>query len=90
MDSFTTEAFTLLGIGLGVIGLRTGLRYNQVGGLRGFQADDYLMLVAAMVYSCETFLAYSVGAYWLGLANNSMTDEERANLDPNSHEFYLR
>lgn len=90
MDSFTTEAFTLLGVGLGVIALRTGIRYNQVGGLHGFVADDYLMLLAAVVYSCETFLAYSVGAHWQGLANNSMTDEERASLDPSSHEYYLR
>lgn len=38
----------------------------------------------------ETVLAYIVGAYWKGLANNSMTDEERAALDPNSEEWRLR
>jgi hypothetical protein len=42
------------------------------------------------VYSAETFLAYSVGAYWHGLANNAMTDEQRRLLDPASEEYRLR
>lgn len=89
MDSFTIEAFTLLGVGLLVIGLRTFARISG-GGLRGLQPDDYLMLLAAIVYSIETALAYSVGAYWHGLANNGMTDEQRKNLDPSSEEARLR
>ncbi len=47
MSSFTTEAFTLLGIGLGVIFLRTYARLSK-GGLAGFKPDDYLMLLAAV------------------------------------------
>jgi len=43
-----------------------------------------------IAYSAETALAYSVGAYWRGLANNGMTDEQRRLLDPNSEEFMLR
>ena len=43
-----------------------------------------------ILYSAETALAYSVGAYWRGLANNGMTDEERLLLDPSSQEFMLR
>lgn len=43
-----------------------------------------------ILYSGETALAYSVGAYWRGLANNGMTDEQRRLLDPNSEEFMLR
>ncbi|KAK3389147.1 hypothetical protein B0H63DRAFT_94846 [Podospora didyma] len=89
MDAFTREAFVLLGVGLLVIGLRSYVRITTVG-IRGLQADDYLMLVAAVAYSIETALAYSVGAYWKGLANNAMTDEQRLLLDPASEEFRLR
>jgi hypothetical protein len=97
-------------VGLAVTGLRTFLRYKQCAGFSNFQADDYLILVAAVcwklcfcslfskspaklaqvVYSAETFLAYSVGAWWFGLANNAMTDEEREALQPNDPEFSLR
>ncbi|KAK0637031.1 hypothetical protein B0T17DRAFT_613676 [Bombardia bombarda] len=89
MDAFTTEAFTLLGLGLSIIGLRLYARISTVGYKR-LQADDYLMILAAIVYSIETALAYSVGAYWHGLANNAMTDEERRLLDPSSEEYRLR
>lgn len=89
MDSFTKEAFTLLGVGLGVITLRLIARITTVGYKR-LQADDYLMVVAAAVYSVETYLAYSVGAYWHGLANNGMTDEQRRLLDPASEEYRMR
>lgn len=34
--------------------------------------------------------AYFVVAYWKGLANNGMTDEQRAALDPSSVEWDLR
>ncbi|KAF2139766.1 uncharacterized protein K452DRAFT_232126 [Aplosporella prunicola CBS 121167] len=88
-DSFTTEAFTLLSVGIVVIALRTTARITSVG-VRGFHLDDYLILVAAVVYGLETAAAYIVGAWWFGLANNGMTDAERKALDPNSHEYYLR
>jgi hypothetical protein len=105
MDAFTTEAFTLLGVGLFVITLRTIARLTSVG-LGGLKADDYLMILAAVrpvliryprltnilqgVYSVETYLAYSVGAFWHGLANNGMTDEQRRLLSPSSEEYRLR
>ncbi|KAK6207742.1 hypothetical protein QIS74_12823 [Colletotrichum tabaci] len=89
MSDFTTEAFTLLGVAIGVIVLRTYARVKAVG-IKHLQADDYLMLLVAVTYSAETALAYSVGAYWRGLANNGMTDEERRNLDPASEEFKIR
>lgn len=107
MDAFVTEAFTLLGVALLFIGLRSYVRISTVG-WKGLQADDYLMWVAAVsavgsrclyfcancldkiAYSAETALAYSVGAYWRGLANNGMTDEQRELLEPNSEEFMLR
>ncbi|KAJ6179944.1 hypothetical protein N7519_010405 [Penicillium mononematosum] len=89
MDGFNTEAFTLLGVAIAVIGLRTTARWIMVGP-KGFQADDYLMLVACVVYGLETGAAYMVGAWFMGLANNAMTDEQRKNLSPDSEEYRLR
>ncbi|KAJ9637880.1 hypothetical protein H2199_007375 [Coniosporium tulheliwenetii] len=89
MDSFTIEAFTLLGTGIFIIGLRLFARITAVG-IKNLALDDYLMCLAAIVYALETVTAYAVGAWWRGLANNGMTDEQRKNLDANSHEFYLR
>ncbi|KAK4169641.1 hypothetical protein QBC43DRAFT_37082 [Cladorrhinum sp. PSN259] len=89
MGDFVTEAFALLGVGLLIIGLRLYVRISTVG-FRCLQPDDYLMALAAVVYSVETYLAYSVGVLWKGLANNAMTDQERQSLDPNSEEYSLR
>jgi hypothetical protein len=47
MSSFVTEAFALLGVGLGVIALRLAARITSVG-IRGLKADDYLMVLAAV------------------------------------------
>ncbi len=46
-DSFTTEAFTLLGVGIAIIILRVIARVIAVG-IKRFQFDDYLMCVAAV------------------------------------------
>ncbi|KAF2133689.1 hypothetical protein P153DRAFT_419597 [Dothidotthia symphoricarpi CBS 119687] len=88
-SSFTIEAFTLLGVAILVIALRIVLRTNSVG-VRGLQMDDYLMCVVAVIYSFETIAAHAVGAKWLGLANNGMTDEQRQMLKPSSEEHRLR
>lgn len=50
MGDFVTEAFTLLGVAIVIIGLRTTARWIMVGP-KNFQADDYLMLLA-----CVSFL----------------------------------
>ncbi|KAI9879363.1 MAG: hypothetical protein M1830_008751 [Pleopsidium flavum] len=89
MGDFITEAFTLLAVAIVIIGLRTYARATSAG-IRNFEIDDYFMLVAAVVYSLETAAAYSVGAKFHGLANNSMTDEERTTLVPNSPEWNMR
>ncbi|KAJ5213780.1 hypothetical protein N7449_000949 [Penicillium cf. viridicatum] len=89
MDGFNTEAFTLLGVAIVTIGLRMTARWIMVGP-KGFQADDYLMIVACVVYGLETGAAYMVGAWFMGLANNSMTDEQRKKLLPDSEEYRLR
>ncbi|KAL1582165.1 hypothetical protein WHR41_09040 [Cladosporium halotolerans] len=86
---FNIEAFTLLGIGITIIALRTYARVSAVG-LRRLQADDYLVWFAAVCYAVETALAYSVGNAAHGLANNGMTPAERAALSPESPEFALR
>ena len=41
------EAFTLLALGLVIIGLRTVVRWRQVGPAN-FQLDDYLMVLAGV------------------------------------------
>ncbi|KAI1773934.1 hypothetical protein F4818DRAFT_442689 [Hypoxylon cercidicola] len=43
-----------------------------------------------LVYTAESVMAHITVAYWLGLANNNMTDAERAVLDPESDEWRLR
>ena len=47
-------------------------------------------LAQQVVYGLETGAAYSVGAHFMGLANNSMTPEQRETLSPESQEFHLR
>ncbi|OMP86612.1 hypothetical protein BK809_0003783 [Diplodia seriata] len=88
-DSFGNEAFTLLSLGIVVICCRLAARVRMVG-VRQLDFDDYLMCFVAVVYSLETATAYLVGARYMGLANNGMTDDERAALDPSSHEASLR
>lgn len=108
-DAFTKEAFSLLGVGIVVVTLRTYSRWTFAG-VRQFMLDDYLMLLAVVrslvtlswqspfevlisqqvVYGLETGAAYSVGARYHGLANNSMTDHERKSLSPDSKEYALR
>ncbi|EFX02433.1 hypothetical protein CMQ_2482 [Grosmannia clavigera kw1407] len=85
----TAEGFSLMAIGLVFIFFRLFTRVYTLG-WSGIKSDDILMIVAGVAYSAETALSYSVTTYWLGLANNGMTDAERAALDPSSHEHYLR
>ncbi|KAI1610825.1 hypothetical protein EDD36DRAFT_466832 [Exophiala viscosa] len=88
-STFDTEVFTLLGIGVFVVAVRTASRVATAG-IKGLWADDYLMLFATVVYGLESGTAYAVGAWWHGLANNGMTNEERRTLDPNSQEYEFR
>ncbi|KAJ5092648.1 hypothetical protein NUU61_007518 [Penicillium alfredii] len=89
MGDFVTEAFTLLAVAIVIIGLRTTARWIMVGP-KNFQPDDFLMLLACVVYGLETGAAYMVGTWFKGLANNSMTDEQRLMLSPSSGEYHLR
>ncbi|KAK0762928.1 hypothetical protein N5P37_004454 [Trichoderma harzianum] len=86
---FTVEAFTLLAVGIAITVLRTFARV-RFAGWRGLSGDDYLAWVAILFYIAETCLAYSVGNAANGLANNNMTDEQRAALSPDDPEYHLR
>ncbi|KAG8168529.1 hypothetical protein KVR01_001278 [Diaporthe batatas] len=87
--SFTHDGFIFLGIGIAVTLLRTWARWDQAG-FKRFQADDYLVWLALILYGGETASNYLFVKFSQGLANNDMTDEERAALDPNSDEFSMR
>lgn len=67
--NFVAESWTYLGIALVTVGLRIGSRCHTAGFLK-LNPDDYLMIVAALLYTAETATAHYVGAYWFGLANN--------------------
>ncbi|GKZ38700.1 hypothetical protein AbraIFM66950_011069 [Aspergillus brasiliensis] len=82
-DDFAVEAFTLLAIAIVTIVIRIIARWFTAG-WKNFMLDDYLMLLAGVVYGLETGAAYCVGAWWQGLANNAMTDAERAALSPSA------
>ncbi|ROV88060.1 hypothetical protein VMCG_10397 [Cytospora schulzeri] len=88
-QEFINEVWGLQGVAYLVLGLRYYSRIVTLG-WRKFALDDYLIAVATVVYTAESVAAYYVVAYWKGLANNGMTDEERAALDPNSEEWQLR
>ena len=49
-----------------------------------------LMLLSQLIYTTQSTLAYFAVNYAQGLANNSMTDEQRAALSPDSPEYHFR
>ncbi|RFU73934.1 hypothetical protein TARUN_8315 [Trichoderma arundinaceum] len=88
-QQFVVEAWTLLAVGIAITILRTVSRIRSAG-VRGLGGDDYLAWLAVMFYIAETSLAYSVGNVANGLANNGMTDAQRAALSPDDPEYRLR
>lgn len=88
-EEFNRELWILLSFGTLVTVLRTYARVRAVG-FRNLQPDDYLAWVGMTFYGIESGLAYSVGAYARGLANNGMTDAHRAALPVDSEEHRLR
>ncbi|KAM7185647.1 hypothetical protein V8F20_011725 [Naviculisporaceae sp. PSN 640] len=89
MREFTIEAFTLFAVALSVTILRTYARMRGEG-IRGLGWEDYLVWLGVIAYAIETGLAYSVGAVARGMANNGMTDKQRAALSPDDPEYALR
>lgn len=59
-------------------------------GVRDLQADDLIVWLAVLLYITQSALAYFAVNHGQGLANNAMTDTERAALSPNSTEYHLR
>ncbi|RYP15619.1 hypothetical protein DL765_005598 [Monosporascus sp. GIB2] len=49
-----------------------------------------LLTAAQLVYTAESVMAHLVVAYWKGLANNAMADEQRRLPDPASEAWRLR
>ena len=89
MNSFSTEAWTFLALGIVTILIRTYARWRLVR-WKGLWIDDYLMLLVIIPYAIETTLAHIVATSAHGLANSGMTDEERAGLSPDSDEYRWR
>ncbi|KAI1205330.1 uncharacterized protein F4807DRAFT_464807 [Annulohypoxylon truncatum] len=87
--AFVREVWGLQGAAYLVVGLRYYSRLSTLG-WRSLSLDDVIMFLAIVVYTAESLMAYLVVAFWHGLANNALTDEQRAEIDPHSHEWYLR
>lgn len=85
------EAWILLAFGILITGLRTYARVRAVG-WAGLQWDDFLAWGGSASHAVETSLIhyYCTTAKTMALANDSMTDEYRMNLDPASREYWLR
>ncbi|GAQ35537.1 hypothetical protein ASPNIDRAFT_194165 [Aspergillus niger] len=77
------QLWTLYGIGCVVTLLRTYSQCKDLG-WRRLRLDDYLIWVAIVFYTAQVALAYSVGNAAHGLANNSMTEAQRAALAPDT------
>lgn len=56
----------------------------------GQWGNRHLTYVIQGAYSAESALAYQVVANYDGLANNGMTDQQRADLSPDSDEYRMR
>ncbi|EMR63676.1 hypothetical protein UCREL1_9373 [Eutypa lata UCREL1] len=82
------QLWTLFSIGVSVTILRTYARSKAVG-MRNLRADDFLVWIAILFYSTQTALAHSVGSVAHGLANNGITDAERAALSPDDPEYQM-
>ncbi|GKZ25189.1 hypothetical protein AbraIFM66951_001113 [Aspergillus brasiliensis] len=80
------QLWTLYAIGVAVTLLRTYSQCKDLG-WRRLRLDDYLIWVAIVFYTAQVALAYSVGNVAHGLANNSMTNDQRAALSPDSAEY---
>ncbi|KAK4129231.1 hypothetical protein N657DRAFT_609369 [Parathielavia appendiculata] len=87
--TFNITLWTLYAVGVLVTVLRTYARVMAVGWKR-FEADDILVWVAVLLYSTQTTLGYEVGNLAHGLANNGMTEAQRAALATANVEYGMR
>ncbi|KAK4156699.1 hypothetical protein C8A00DRAFT_12410 [Chaetomidium leptoderma] len=86
---FLIELWVLLGTAILVVVLRFVSRIRTIG-WRNLSWDDTLMAVAIIVHTTESTLCHYLVLNAKGLANNAMTDEARAALDPLSEEYSAR
>lgn len=82
----TIEIWTLFAIGVVATALRTYARMRSVG-VKGLTLDDYLVWLGVIFYAAQSALGWNIGYAAHGLANNAMTDEERAALQLDDPEF---
>ncbi|KAK5662337.1 hypothetical protein OQA88_8244 [Cercophora sp. LCS_1] len=87
--TFNITLWTLYAFGVMVTALRMYARAKAVGWKR-LEGDDYLALLAVVLYSVQSTLGYQIGNLARGLANNGMTDLQRQNLLPSNPEFDMR
>ncbi|KAM5478579.1 hypothetical protein McanCB56680_006270 [Microsporum canis] len=85
----TIEIWTLFSIGFTATMLRIYARIHAVG-VKNLRPDDYLVLVALVLYAAQSTLGYHVGSQAHGLANNFMSNEERAKLSVDDPEYHFR
>ncbi|KAK5658179.1 hypothetical protein OQA88_2152 [Cercophora sp. LCS_1] len=88
-ERFILEVWILQGTAYLMVGLRYFNRIHSMG-FSGLTWDDLLMLFATLTYTAESVMAHLVVAYWRGLANNAMTEDQRASLSPTSEEYLFR
>ncbi|RYP40738.1 hypothetical protein DL767_001493 [Monosporascus sp. MG133] len=86
---FNITLWTLYAFGVLITALRTYARVKAVG-WKHLEADDYLVWVAVLLYSTQSTLGYQIGNLAHGLANNGMTDAQRAALSPSDPEYDMR
>ncbi|KAM7186715.1 hypothetical protein V8F33_011638, partial [Rhypophila sp. PSN 637] len=86
---FNVVIWTLYAIGVCTTVLGTYARIKMVG-VRKLQWDDYLVWLAVVFYTIQTTLGYEIGNLAHGLANNGMTEEQRASLSPADPEYQMR
>ncbi|OBT70376.1 hypothetical protein VE03_00113 [Pseudogymnoascus sp. 23342-1-I1] len=86
---FNTELWTLYAFGVAITILRTYARVKAVG-FGNLQADDFIIWLAILLYTTQSTLAFFAVNHGQGLANNGMTDAQRAALSVESEEYDLR
>ncbi|KAL2128639.1 hypothetical protein VTI74DRAFT_8912 [Chaetomium olivicolor] len=87
--AFNITLWTLYAFGVLVTALRTYARVKAVG-WKHFEADDYLVWAAVLLYTIQSTLGYEIGHLARGMANNGITDAQRAALSPSDPEYEMR
>lgn len=85
----TIEIWTLFAFGVLATILRTYARVRTVS-FKGLTADDYLVWVGVVFYAAQSALGWNIGYAAQGLANNAMSDGQRAALSSDDPEYTAR